>query len=169
MIFKIQKALHKLDADYPLTTNAGDPICKISRFRNSFVVSNSRDQQIAKMSYAQNSASISVSHVLTDSPAVIIVDRDRNGKFYVSRENNASENARFSLHIPEITTNGNITVWGNPNQYSFDIYEGPDLSASIVPLLDDEKYYMINLSDTANLLQMLLIVISMEALNSIPS
>ncbi|MDR0752302.1 MAG: hypothetical protein LBF12_06975 [Christensenellaceae bacterium] len=168
MVFKLQKNICDLNTDYTLTSITGEAICKLSHIKNGLIVTNSRNQQLAKVTYSPSIARISIAHVQeNDIPTCIIIERDKNGLFYITREVNAKESSKYLLNIPEFSPRGNITIWGKPSDYSFDIYEGPELSANIVPNLDDDTHFMLNLNYEANVIQMLLIVLSIETLNSL--
>ncbi|MDR2266121.1 MAG: hypothetical protein LBE09_00850 [Christensenellaceae bacterium] len=165
MIFKIRKKMYEIVNDYALTSCIGDTLFKVAHIRNGFYFYNTRGEQIAQLTFNRNEARISVPHVITNVPTIITVARDEIGNFYFSYDTNTpDDNAYISSVVPS-NDGAELTIWGNLVKYSFDIYEGPSLSASVVPVLDDPAHYMIKLEEQANILQMVMMVIALETLN----
>ncbi|MDR3185296.1 MAG: hypothetical protein LBU04_00560 [Christensenellaceae bacterium] len=168
MIFKIRK-MFRTDGsnDYSLLTPIGDTVCKIARIKNGFYFYNTHSEQIAQLTFDKSQACLAIGQHTSHMPSIVVVTAGPNGKLSFQRMGESTDGLTNDIRTLEICNAGEITVFGNLNNYSFDIYEGSSLSANVVPVANDPNYYMLKLDTKANALLMVMLVLAIELMTNV--
>ena len=58
----------------------------------------------------------------------------------------------------------NFSIWGKPSEYGYDIYDGKDLVANVIPFPQDEEVYQVRIHEKGNLFFIFMICLATERL-----
>lgn len=166
MIFRVIKRLYEKNGDFALRDEIGNMICKAAYIEQGYYIYNKRGSQIAQLVFnGNNSAMLSV---ISDLPAypgtvrmtAVAVDEfifdanviDRGDDEYISKIRGKAAH--------------NFSLWGRPSAYGFDIYDGSDTVANVIPYPADDEIYQVRVNENSNLLYVFMICLAAEKLNA---
>lgn len=163
MIFRILKKLYGRAGDFALRTELGDMICKSAYLSSGYYIYNKFGDQVAQLSFEGNVATMAIATPNPVYPGAIRMVM--NGKDNFSFYSNVIEKGDDAF-IKNVKgkQSYNFSIWGKPSEYGYDIYDGSDLIANVIPFPQDEEVYQVKIHEKGNLFYVFMICLATERL-----
>ena len=163
MIFKIKKKLYAESADAAIKTPIGELFCKIASLPNGYYFYNKSGVQLAQVVFTEGGAELSLVLGKPSFPGAVIMRAEGADSFSFSGNEIGTED---KSRIGGLTSKGaahKFSIWGKPSEYSYQIYDGSNLVAEIVP--SEADLFEIATTEHTNLLYVLMIALAAEKLS----
>jgi|AGTN01.2.fsa_nt_gi hypothetical protein len=164
MILKLKKEFYRDAGDYAVKPERGEAIMKIASLPGGYYAYNKAGEQIGQVSFGGGFAQVSIGRKKGGSAALSVVNDGGKLKFLPYEAE--KEDLRYLEGIepgPAVKT----TIWGDPKNYNYDLYEGNAKVASFVPSTTDPDFYLLKWGESGNILKIILISLAVEGLLSI--
>ncbi len=163
MIFRILKKLYGRAGDFALRSEMGDMLCKAAYLSSGYYIYNKLGDQVAQLSFEGNTANMAIATPNPVYPGAIKLVCAGKDSFYFT--DNVIEKGDDAF-IKNVKGNQkhNFSIWGKPSEYGFDIYDGKDVVANVIPYPQDEEVYQIRVHEKANVFYIFMICLAVERL-----
>lgn len=164
MIFRILKKLYGRAGDFALRTEMGDMLCKAAYLSSGYYIYNKLGDQVAQLSF--EGKRLQTMAIATPNPVYPgAVKMVCNGKDNFSFFTNVIDKGD-DQYIKNVKgkQSFNFSIWGKPSEYGYDIYDGKDLVANVIPLPQDEEVYQVRIHEKGNLFYIFMICLATERL-----
>ena len=181
MIFRILKNLHTRAGDFALRTEMGDMICKAAFLKSGFYIYNKNGNQVAQLTFTNdkklakrdglknvNGFNVASLSVVTPNPIFPgEVKMCYHGKDRFSFSTNVIEKGD-EKYLENIKGQQayKFSFWGHPSEFSFDIFDGKDLVANVIPYLQDDEVYQVRVHEKGNLFFIFMLCLAVDMLQS---
>lgn len=165
MIFRVYKKLYEKAGDFALRSEMGDMICKAAYLKSGYYIYNKFGEQVAQLSF-DDKAKVATMAVATPNPVYPgAINMALTGKDSFSFYSNVIEKGddQFIKNVKGAKSY-NFSIWGKPSEYGYDVYDGSDLVANVIPYPQDEEVYQVKIHEKGNLFYIFMICLATERL-----
>ena len=163
MIFRILKKLYAQAGDFALRSELGDLICKAAYLNSGYYIYNKYGEQVAQVVFEGNTASLSIATPNPVYPGAVKMVCNGKDSFYFAANVIDKGDDAFIANVKGKQTY-NFSVWGKPSEYVYDIFDGSDKVASVIPYPQDEQVYQVQIHEKGNLFYVFMICLAAERL-----
>ncbi len=163
MIFRVLKKLYGRAGDFALRSEMGDMLCKAAYLSSGYYIYNKYGEQIAQLAFNGNTASMSIATPNPVYPGAITMVCGGKDNFYFTNNVIEKGDDAFIKNVKG-KQSYNFSIWGKPSAYGYDIYDGSDLVANVIPYPQDEEVYQIRVHEKGNLFYIFMICLAAERL-----
>lgn len=167
MAYQLRKEMYNTPYDFPVRSELNDMVCKIAKIKKGFYIYNKLGEEVAQVTFEKNVARMAIAHVHGSVPTVSTMMIGERNQFAFIRNVYEKADRPFVEKLRGELPN-RFSVWGTPDAYTFDVYDGSELAGRFVPNPRDAGSYLMEVGPKANALQMIMIAIAAEKLNADP-
>lgn len=168
MYVKLKKELYQHPGDFAVQSEIGEIICKIAKLSKGYYLYNKSGEQIAQITFEPGAATLALAHKKATAPTATKMVITAKDTFLFPKNVYAKDDMDYLNNLSG-QNNDNFSIWGNVSKYGYDIYDGSKIAANVVSSTEDPSVYTLKISETANIIKMILIAVAAEALNYSPT
>ena len=165
MIVRVLKNLYKMPGDFALRDELGNMILKCSYVGNGYYIYNKRGIQIAQLAFTKGEAQMAVVQHIPAYPGAVNIVKLGTDDFVFETNVIEKGDDQYTKNVKGRNA-GKFTVWGTPSKYSYDIFDGSENVAEVIPFPSDDGVFQIRTNAATNILYVFMITLALEWLNA---
>ena len=165
MIVRVLKRLYEKAGDFALRDELGNMICKTAYIGSGYYIYNKRGAQIAQLVFQKGTAAMSVASSAPSYPGAVNMSITAPDRFIFDVNVIEKGDDQYIKNVKGRAAK-NFSIWGTPSAYAFDIYDGSEKVAEVIPYPQDDDVYQLRTFEETNLLYVYMICLSIEKLNA---
>jgi len=162
MILKLKKKAYEQEkASFAVTNEFGEFIAIVSKVKKGFYITNRDGERIGQIAFNKQQAKVEVANDRYDDVLTVLTQMP-DGRFLIEGASlfDALDNA--GQPILSNRYEDKISIWGNPNTYSYDMFSGNKKAASVSTYVKSPAILAVSIEGSYNVLRILMIILAID-------